>query len=298
MLEFPAKTQLRKFLHLLPRRMRSWVLFVRAHHYIPNNYTPRTFNEIMNYRKLDEHDDRFASFSDKVAVKAMVHDILGAEYVTPVLYSGDDLPERAERDWPIPFVIKGNFGSNMNYFVRSERDLDWDLIELHISKWRTCTMHDFASEYWYDEIVRKIFVEPLIGPPDKSLPDYKFFVFGGEVEFVYVVSGRGSNAMTQDYFSPEWIPLDMSEGYEKSVVPPESPKHLKEMLRISRFLGRDFDFVRVDLYETEEGPVFGEMTFAPNAGYGKFSPRSIDYSLGKRWREAQDKIRDAKMTVV
>ncbi|UKI22301.1 MAG: hypothetical protein L6V88_07980 [Anaerotruncus sp.] len=35
------------------------------------------------------------------------------------------------------------------------------------------------------------------------------------------------------------------------------------MLEIAKTLSEDFPFVRVDLYETEAGIVFGELTFTP-----------------------------------
>ena len=35
------------------------------------------------------------------------------------------------------------------------------------------------------------------------------------------------------------------------------------MIEVAKTLSKDFPFVRVDLYETEAGIVFGELTFTP-----------------------------------
>lgn len=43
----------------------------------------------------------------------------------------------------------------------------------------------------------------------------------------------------------------------------EKPKEYDKMLEIAKTLSEDFPFVRVDLYETEAGIVFGELTFTP-----------------------------------
>ena len=57
------------------------------------------------------------------------------------------------------------------------------------------------------------------------------------------------------------------DQYEKT---PEKPKKLNEMLRIARILSRGFRYVRVDLYNIDGEIKFGEMTFTPAAGYGKW----------------------------
>jgi hypothetical protein len=44
-----------------------------------------------------------------------------------------------------------------------------------------------------------------------------------------------------------------------------------------------FDFVRVDLYALEDHPRFGEVTFFPDSGFGKFHPRAFDQMLGRLW---------------
>ena len=43
------------------------------------------------------------------------------------------------------------------------------------------------------------------------------------------------------------------------------PIHLSEMVEYARRLSAPFPFVRVDLYDTADGVVFGELTFTPSA---------------------------------
>jgi hypothetical protein len=52
--------------------------------------------------------------------------------------------------------------------------------------------------------------------------------------------------------------------YPKNV---KKPEHLNEMINIAQTLGADFDFVRVDLYDTENAVFFSEFTFTPIGGY-------------------------------
>jgi len=50
-------------------------------------------------------------------------------------------------------------------------------------------------------------------------------------------------------------------------------------------LSSDFDFIRVDFYSPDnESVIFGEMTFAPDAGWKSFFPeRKYDFEVGKLW---------------
>jgi len=41
--------------------------------------------------------------------------------------------------------------------------------------------------------------------------------------------------------------------------------------------------VRVDFYEIDGHPRFGEMTFYPGSGLDPFDPPALDAMLGDRW---------------
>ena len=60
--------------------------------------------------------------ADKVAVKAYVADVLGAEWVTPTIWHGTTLPDQPS--WKHPFVVKSRHGSNQTIFVR-DKNFDW-----------------------------------------------------------------------------------------------------------------------------------------------------------------------------
>ena len=57
--------------------------------------------------------------------------------------------------------------------------------------------------------------------------------------------------------------------------------HLAE---IAEILSRDFEHVRVDLYNENGKIYFGELTFTTGAGYGKFEPdNKFDMILGEKF---------------
>jgi hypothetical protein len=52
-------------------------------------------------------------------------------------------------------------------------------------------------------------------------------------------------------------------------------------LYIARKLSENIPFARIDLYETEKGVLFGEITFYPMSGMGLFRPIQWNYKLGE-----------------
>ena len=56
------------------------------------------------------------------------------------------------------------------------------------------------------------------------------------------------------------------------------------MFVLAERLGRDFDFIRVDLYNIDGRIVFGELTNYPHAGLVPFKPHDIDLEFGSHWQ--------------
>ena len=244
---------------------------------------PRTFNEKIQYRRLYEKNPRFSELSDKVRVKDHVKTTIGAQFVIPTLWSGKTLPPVAARSWPIPFVIKANHGCELNYFVRREAHKDWTMIEETCEPWLGRRHPKTAYEHWYNKIEPQLLIEPLLGDAEGSLIDYKFFVFGGRAEFVQVDTDRAFYHK-RVFYDRHWTRQPFSVRYPLEPREIEKPRHFAEMLDAAEELAREFSFVRVDLYDLDSGPKFGELTFAPGRGWERFHPVAYDRVFGDLWR--------------
>jgi hypothetical protein len=55
------------------------------------------------------------------------------------------------------------------------------------------------------------------------------------------------------------------------------------MITLAERLGRDTDFVRVDLYDVDGRIVFGELTSFPAGGDSPFFPESFNEEFGRQW---------------
>jgi hypothetical protein len=249
----------------------------------PSLFFPKTFNEKLQRRKIADHDPRLVLCADKVLVKDFVDSRLGFGWITPTLWHGAQLPQKRERNWPLPFLIKANHGCAMNIFVRSVAELDWTTIEAEAAKWLSTDFSNLGGEWCYRPIKRQLLVEPFIGPMHELPNDFKFLVFDGRTEFIQVNTDR-SRSLNVTMFDREWNRLPVKllphEIKPNEITPPSS---LKEMIAAAECLGRDMLFVRVDFYEIEGRPRFGEMTFYPNSGFKAFDPPEFDRILGDLW---------------
>ena len=58
------------------------------------------------------------------------------------------------------------------------------------------------------------------------------------------------------------------------------PSTLKEMIFYAEVLSKDIPFLRVDFYEIAGKVYFGELTFFPDSGYGRFTDDKWDKKMG------------------
>lgn len=249
----------------------------------PNLFRPTRFTEKVQVAKLHWRSPRMVVLADKVLAKHAVAELLGPEWVTPTLYAGARLPPRHERNWPMPYVIKANNWSGGNYFVTGPDQPDWDEIERHVHEWMRRPFGRSMGEWVYSAIPPQILVEPYIGEGEPPV-DYRLHVFGGRSDFVSVNWERFAG-LKRANFSRDWqrLPFVVSDGeaYYGDGIPP-MPKSYPEMIRGAELLAQGFPFVRVDFYEIEGRPRFGEATFYPNSGYIRW-PADLDCKLGAMW---------------
>ena len=80
-------------------------------------------------------------------------------------------------------------------------------------------------------------------------------------------------------------------GYPQTKEDVKKPTCFDEMVWVAEVLAKDFDHVRVDLYESDNQVYFGELTFTSASGLKPFQPAEWDLRLGQLWRGT-----DAKKT--
>jgi TupA-like ATPgrasp len=271
----------------LPDKLAIQIQHLRSHHRWPNLRNPQTFNEKVHHRMLYDRDPRLPRLADKVLVKDYVAQTIGREWINPTIWSGRRLPPRSARDWPIPYVLKANHGCEWNYFVRTRSDENWEYIEALAKKWLASNYGYKHREWLYSQIQPQLLVEPYLGSSNGVLPvDYKFFVFHGKAQYVQVSVERATNHK-MGFYDRNWTKQPFSYSnypFDPNYVSP--PRSLDKMLWGAERLCADFSFARVDFYEIDGQPIFGEMTFCSGAGLNVFRPKSYDKLFGSLWSQA------------
>jgi hypothetical protein len=212
-------------------------------------------------------------------VKEHVARVLGSDWVTPTLWSGERVTEAELREVGAPAVIKPNHASGKIAFISSGAKLR--AVARKANAWLKQDYHLLHREWAYGETPRRLMIEQKIEFAESPI-DYKFWVLDGEVRLIQADFARFTRH-TRRFFDPSWRPLDLKLKYPVGDRIAPRPPHLDEMLSAAARLADDFRFVRVDLYDTPERPVFGEITFWPEAGLCRFEPSSFDSALGAEW---------------
>lgn len=259
-------------------RARIGLTYWWRHRRLPNLKRPLRFTELVQRRKLEDHDPALPMLADKLTAKDFAASRIGVDWIIPTLWHGTELP--ASPPWPRPFVVKSRHGSNQTAFVRTGRE-DWSAIRRAAKRWLERSYGRWLDEWLYDHIPRGLIVEPFVGEAGALPVDYKFYVFAGKVAFAQVHLNR-----EHDH---RWVLLDRDWRRVSRATrdaDPAPPTALARMIAAAETLSEGIDFVRVDFYEIAGKPLFGEMTFYPGSGLDRFHPDTLDTLLGAHWLAA------------
>lgn len=272
-----------RVIQVLPDRSFVSLKFFSIGGRFPNLDAPRNFTDKVQVRKLYDRDPRFPVMVDKHAVKKLVRDRVGEDYVIGTLWVGRDL---SEVDWTtirLPVVVKPTHGSGQGVFLEKQADID-TLLESDLpDKWLETRHHRHNREWAYGEFEPKLIIEEMLQGATDAPDDYRFFVFSGKVRLI-AVRLRREGVSYEAFFSPDGTRLDLQTGYRTSASGDvELPASLARMIRVAEQVACDTDFVRVDLYALEDRVFVGELTLYPGGGFPGCVPDAWDRKLGDMW---------------
>jgi TupA-like ATPgrasp len=237
---------------------------------------PETFNEKLCWLMLHHRTPFVSRCTDKYAVRDIVSARVGSRYLNEcygVWTRPDQIPFE---QLPTAFVLKVTGGWAMNVICPDKAGLDRQEVRSKLTGWMTQNHYRAWREWQYKDIPPRVLAERYLGA---NVPDYKFLCFNGEPLLIQVDVDRYVHH-TRAFFDPEWNLLPLAYSRPRCERPPARPPQLGEMLEVARGLARNVPFVRVDLYVVDGRVIFGEMTWSPEAGRGRFEPESYDRLLG------------------
>lgn len=239
---------------------------------------PKTFNEKIQWLKVNYRKPILTVCADKYAVREYVKEIVGEKYLID-LYGVYDSPDEIDFDQlPSKFVLKPNHSAGRVIICLDKTKMNWKKECKKMHSWMKENYYYETGEWQYKDIKPKILCEKLL---QEDIVDYKIFCFNGEPRFIQVISNRNGQKYNSDYHDLNWSLININrKDHGKSEFGVSKPTNFEKMLEISKEISKEFPFVRMDFYEVEGNLYFGETTFTPGNGFIKFEPKEYDRKFG------------------
>lgn len=255
--------------------------------YFPNIKNPKSFNEKLGWMRINYYDPVEKLCSDKYEFKNYIKNSFGENYIIPLIGVYDDVNDIDFKKLPQKFVIKttSNGAAIGIKIVRDKSKLDIEQLKAEyntlIQEWHKGGK-EFLSPVEY-KVKQRIIIEEYAEQIDGQLYDYKFFCFHGKVKFVYVAIDHFPGVKSKiSLFDLNWNKLDVSyDNHPQIDIDIKKPNNFDKMVELAEKASSKFPFVRVDFYETKDSVLFGEFTFFPGCGFGKYKPLDWDYKMGE-----------------
>lgn len=243
---------------------------------------PIKFNDKLQWLKLNWYNPIATKCADKYEVREYVKEKIGQEYLNELYGVYESVDEIDLDKLPNSFVLKATHGSGWNIICRDKNKMDWDAEFKKMRRWLRKNYYWQNREWVYKDIKPRIICEKFLSENNNSsLTDYKFFCFNGKATYCQVIRDRGKNE-TIDFYDTNWehMPFNGLRDLPMSSIEYKKPEKYEEMVKLAEKLAGRFPFVRVDLYYVKHKIIFGELTFFPLSGMGKFTPDEWDYKIG------------------
>lgn len=245
---------------------------------------PVTYNEKLQWLKIYDRDEKYVSLVDKYEVRKYVRNILGDEYLIPLLGVWDNFDEIDFTNLPNEFVLKCTHDSGGIIVCHSKNEFNKKLARRKLTRLLKNNYFDYLREWLYKDVKPRILAERLIsdgsGEGNRQLQDYKFFCFGGEPKLLMIVQGR-FGVTKCNFYDMNFNLLDLKIGNPNFKEKIEKPINFSLMIDVAKKLSNGLKHVRVDLYNISGQIYFGELTFFHWGGFSTIEPIEWDKKMGE-----------------
>lgn len=245
---------------------------------------PVTYNEKIQWLKLYDHRAEYSTLVDKYRVKPYIAQLIGEQYIIPTIGVWKTPEDIDFNSLPDQFVLKTNHaGGNTGVVICRDKALfNIENAKIKLMKSLRRNVYLVSREWPYKDIKRCIIAEPYMEDEmTGELRDYKFFCFNGVPKALFVASGRQDHEEPYfDFFDMDFNHLDLRCPHPQAKQTPQKPSCFDEMKRLASILSNGLPHVRVDLYEINGKPYFGELTLYHWEGLMPFYPESWNVTFG------------------
>lgn len=256
------------------------------------NWTnPKSFTEKLQWLKVYDHNPEYSMMVDKYEAKKYVASIIGEQYIITTLGVWDTVDDIDWDSLPDQFVLKCTHDSGGLLVCRDKSKLNKDTAIKKLKDSFKVKFYYRTREWPYKNVKPRVIAEKYmeekpINSAVTDLTDYKFFCFNGEPKFCQVIRDRNTHE-TIDIYDMDWnlmpftgLFIGLNPSAPNGKTPVKKPSNLDDMVRICKKLGKNIPFSRIDLYQIQDKTYFGEITFFPHGGMGKFTPDEWNVKVG------------------
>lgn len=272
-------------LSFLPDKMYLQLFYFATTRKFINFKNPKGFCEKIQWLKVNDRRPEYSQLVDKLAVRDHIAEVLGEEYLFPLLGKWESFQDIDFDSLPEQFVIKCNHDSGSTKVIKNKSLLTDEEINEMKEFYSARLKQDFyyaGREYPYKGIKPYIIAEQLMideTAPEKSIEDYKFFCFNGEPKVMFIATDRATDCKF-DFFDMNFNHLDLVNIHPNADKPIPKPEKFDEMKELAAKLSQGMRHVRIDLYELNGKIYFGEYTFFHGGGFQLCHPEKWERQLG------------------
>lgn len=248
---------------------------------------PKTYTEkVQWYKAYYTGDGHLERIVDKYLFKQYIKEKLGDGYTVPLIGAWSDI-KSLEKDWkilPEEFCLKSTVQSEGKWieFVHHKSNINFNAKKQEWKKWfryKHTLINGITQAY--RNCVPRIIAEQYLENIKNQLFDYKIFCFDGQPFCIESAMERFEGGVpTFTFYDLEWNKLNVTSGHHPNGDVPK-PKHLHEMLELSKVLSKGFPHIRVDFFDTDEKLYVAELTLYTGGGYSYYEPQSFNEKMGE-----------------
>lgn len=270
------------FAGLIPDKLYVNLIFKGKLGYKLNLRNPQTFNEKLNWIKLYNRNSLYTSMADKYAVKEIVKEKIGEEYMVKNLGVWDKFDEIDFDMLPNRFVLKCTHDSSGAIICRDKSTFDVDAAKKKVDFVMKMNYFYACREWPYKNIPHRIIADELLDDGSgHELNDYKFWCFNGEPTYMYCTVKTKRDDIYENFYDMDFKPTQINHGWPRRIPEFEKPAAFELMKELAVKLSAGIPFVRIDFFYVNGKIYFGEYTFFDWAGLQPFDSFNQDKELGR-----------------
>lgn len=263
---------------------------------------PEDLNQWINFLAFTTDTTQWSEFADKYKVKDIIKNRGFEDMVAPLLGKWSNIDDVSFEDLPDTFVLKLNNGCGSIIYVKDKSTANLNDIKQSLREYMGKGFGKHTAEPHYLRIVPMIIAEKYLEGknqviPSCSLIDFKFWCFNGKVISCLLITNRTDWGFKYALYSVEDGWKDISAGnlnYSDTRRPLDiavpRPRSLEKMIEFASNISNGHPQMRVDLYEVDNKPYFGEITMTSFCGRMNYFSSSYLSELGNCVKEAYREI--------